>query len=260
MALTREPDARFAVNLRIVTRAGIEPPPAIAELRERLDDFQRQAFISRVRDRVVDGIINNNPADDVPLLFAAACAETHIPDEVKNELMLAVREKVNAACRAAYADVAVQNYQEIARRFDDAAQAFVTAAEVCDPRCAAEDVVGASEKVRRAYVQTGACAAELTQLMPVLRAAAELAGIISADPDDIITLTVDPGDLSRETLVNAWDIAEREARIESQRASGYTTPEPTHTRGGRWTALWALYPAGCRIRALPINEQSLAKT
>lgn len=252
MPLHRNPADRFDANLRIITRAGIEPPADIAALRERLDTFRRAAFTTAALDRVVDGIVTGTDTD-LPVAWAAACAEFAITDSKKNELVNAVRSRVNAAIRDRYAAVAEVNYRTVADRFNTAAEAFTSAAAVCDPNQPAEAVVAASDRIRKAWQASADHAAELTKVLPVLKAAAELAGICGPDPDAAIDLAVDANGLSRDQITHAWDTPDREAAEARSHASGlpFTTPPPTSTRGGRWTALHA---AGAVIRAVPISE------
>lgn len=255
MALHRNPADRFDANLRIVTRAGITPPPEIASLRQRLDDFRQQAFSTGALDQAVNAIVHGT-GTDTAMLWAAACAESTITDAAKNEVLNTVRLRVNTAIRAAYAPEAIPNYLTVATKFDRAAQEFTAAAAVCDPTESAAAVVAASEKIRKAWQATATHADELSKLLPVLRAAAELAGLCGSDPDDAIDLAVDPNGLDRDTVLAAWTTDEREALEAKQADNGlpFTRPAPTHTRGGRWTAL---HQAGAVIRALPVNEPAL---
>mgnify|MGYP001002313664 CR=1 FL=1 len=256
MGLHRNFADRFDGNLRIVSRfGGIDLPEEIAALRQRLDDFRLRAFNQGALNAVVDGIITGD-TDNISVAWAAACAEFALPDPGKSDLVDQVREKVNAAIRDAYRAVSVKNYLTIAALFDDHAQGFHSAAEVCDPTLDAEVVVAATEKVRKAWQASAAHAAELNRIVPVLRAAAELAGICGADPDDALDLCVDGNGIDRDQLLDAWRTEERESAAAHYAASGhpFTTPPPTHTRCGRWSALRA---AGAIIRAA---QPALAST
>lgn len=253
MALTRRPDERFRINLRILAGAGINPPPEVAALRQRLEDFQRQAHDTAVVDQLTAHLIDGTDAD-VAALWAAACAEHGTPGPAKQELMLAIREKVNRAARDAYTPVAATNYGIAAERFNDAAQAFTDAATICDPNTPADQVVAASEKIRKAWSAGATRAAELDKLLPVLRAAAELAGLVGADPDDVVDLAVDANGLPREQVLAAWTIEDREAVAQRQANDGFSRAPVTHTRCGRWAALLA---AGATLRAQPANQPAL---
>lgn len=258
MPLHRNPAERFDANLRIVTRAGIEPPPEIAALRERLEDFRQSAFTSSALDRVVDAVVGGTD-EPMPVLWSAACAEFTITDPRKNDLLNLVRLRVNTAIREKYAPVAIANYELIAARFNEAAQGFSAAAAVCDPTTSADIVVAAPDKMRKAWQASATHADELSTLLPVLKAAAELAGICGADEDDAIRLAVDGTGIDRDVLIDAW-LTERRESLEATKHRNndpFTRQTPTQTRGGRWTALLT---AGAIIRALPVSELELAGT
>ena len=252
MALTRRPDERFRINLRILAGAGINPPAAVEALRQRLEDFQRQAHDTAVVDQLTAHLIDGTDAD-VAALWAAACAEHGTPGPAKQELMLAIRERVNRAARDAYTSVAATNYGIAAERFNDAAQAFTDAATI-DPNTPADQVVAASEKIRKAWSACATHAAELDKALPVMRAAAELAGICGSDPDDALDLAVDANGLPREQILAAWTIEDREAVAQRQANDGFSRAPVTHTRCGRWAALLA---AGATLRAQPANQPAL---
>lgn len=206
---------------------------------------KHKAQSTRVVDQVVAAIVKGT-TDDASQLWAVACAEFATPDVLKNELQLSVRERVNAAARDAYSKVAADNFRSIAARFDEAAGAFLDAATICDPRTDAADVVTVSEKVRKAWQATATHSRELTELLPVLRAAAELAGFCGPDPDDVVDIAVDAKGLTRTQLMDAWPVEDRESIQARQANDGFTRSRVSITRCGRWAALIA---AGAVIRA-----------
>jgi hypothetical protein len=196
---------------------------------------------------VVDSVVHGDGAD-VAVLWGAACAEFAMPGQTKNDMLDLVRQRVNSAIRERYAAVAVNNFQTIGARFDDAAKGFTAAASAVDPTTPAEIVVAGSDKIRQAWQASATHAAELSKLLPVLKAAAELAGLCGPDHDDALDLCVDGTGIEREQLLDAWRTEEAEALAARQHAnSPFSRATPTFTRGGRWTALVTV--GGAIIRA-----------
>jgi hypothetical protein len=131
---------------------------------------------------------------------------------------------------AAYSEVAASNYGKVGKEFDAVATAFTAAAKQCDPEADADAIVEQPDSVRQGWLDSTVHAAELDRLVPVLRAAAELCGVSSADDTWLLPLVCDPSGCDRRRVWEAW--------------------KADAARCGRWGALAGL---GARIRAADLQ-------
>ena len=219
-------DNEFLTDVASLASAGIEPPAAWAELRQRLDDFT--AMTTPVRDRLANALINPAQGDDVEALRALAYAEAGNTSAVNNT----IRARVIAQMRQVYAEVAADNYGVVAQRFDSAAAAFIAAADAVDPESTAVAMVEAADKPRKAWLAAESFANELTRLTTTLAVAARLAGVPGTDTLPVqLALCCDPGSAHRRRTWMAW--VQQDGRC------------------GRWSALATL---GVVVRAWPSDR------
>jgi hypothetical protein len=201
------------------------PPPAWTELRQRWDEFTAFTDVP-MREQLVAAVLAG--AGDIPMLRALANAEA-LPE--RSDIVIAVRAEVYPRLIAAYSEVARSNYARVAKEFDAAATEFTAAAKRCDPEASSDSIVGQPDPVRKGWLDSTVCATKLEQLVPILRAAAELCGVSTADDTALLPLLVDPTGCHRRRLWEAWQAAGE--------------------RTGRWGALAGL---GARIRACPLED------
>ncbi len=251
MSISRDPQAGWETRLRHVTAAGVELPPAIDQLRQRLKAFQRMTEGNAMRERLAEAVISDDPEADRELLWACTLAEASANPPLVADLRDFVRLRINRQIRATYDAVAAPTYRAIAAQFDKAAQALTTAAAVVDVEATAEAVVGGTDKARKAWQDAAAAVAELNRLAQPLKAAAVLAQVCDDDADNDLALCCDPGDAHRRHVWAAWETELRQAQAERTARNGgpFTlAPPPAPSRTGRWGALLAL---GVTLRACP---------
>jgi hypothetical protein len=168
--------------------------------------------------------------EDAAVLRALALAELASPQhnaEVDNSVKDAVRRRLTDL----YRPVAKANYAKLAGMFDTAAKRFTECVAVIDPETAADVVVTGSEEQRAAWSTAPVIGADLDAALPVLSAAAALAGLALHPVNDVLPLSVDPDGLHRRRVWEAWSKQDGRTR--------------------RWGALVAL---GAKLRAVDLER------
>lgn len=209
---------------------GVPTPGRWSELRDR---FNRYTALTRpAAERLAAEIVNPTPGADLTMVRAAALGEQAADSGDEAAVTARVRTAVHDKLIQLYAPVAQQNYAAVASRFDKAAGLFGKAARTCDPDIDSGDVIRLGERARAAWLSSEVVANELSELLPVLCAAAHLVGCdgsiagLGAEGDVLrLPLGCDPGKSHRRRVWEAWQ------------ASG---------RCGRWAALHKL---GAQLRA-----------
>lgn len=208
--------------------AGITPPPEWEALRQRITATPADTMLARFTAAVLDG----NPDADLAALQAGALAETLATPQQQAIVNNAVRAAAVRRLRDLYAPHAAPNYDKVADAFDAAATKLAKAVAVIDPNTDPATVISADAKTRSAWADAELAATDLARLVPILQAAAELAGVSTETREKLLALTVDATGLHRRRVWEAFD--------------------QDRGRGGRWAALLA---AGATIRAhRPITE------
>ena len=228
----------------IVTAAGVPAPARWTELSDRLDAYI--ALDNSAADALAAAVVNPTKTTDLPLLRAIALAELNAGPQQLAQLNTAVVAQVEAGMLTAWAEVARENYNTIAGKFNGAAADFHAAAQAVDVEADAAAMVAADDTTRQAWLNAAVAAASLTALVPPLIACAQLDGVRvdaaderiaqawwQAPIDDAATfaLTVDAGELHRR---RAWEAFDTEGG-----------------RTGRWGPLVAL---GARLRAADLDS------
>ena len=227
----------------IVTAAGVPAPARWTELSERLDSYM--ALDNTAADALAAAVVNPTKTTDLPLLRAIALAELNAGPQQLAQLNTAVVAQVEAGMLTAWAEVARDNYNTIAGKFNGAAADFHAAAQAVDVEADAAAMVAAADTTRQAWLNAAVAAASLTALVPPLIACAQLAGVRvdaaderiaqawwQAPIDDAATfaLTVDAGELHRRRAWEAFD-----------------------TEGGRTDRWGPLVALGARLRAADLD-------
>jgi hypothetical protein len=217
-------------TVQAVAAAGVEPPAEWVALRDRFDALFPDNPTFGLRDRLARAVINPQPDDDLPLLKAAVTAEGLGNNQAFGHIRAAVLDEL----RRIYSTVAQQNYQAIAKQFDQAAKRFADAAALADPEGDPASMISQPDKSRKAYLDSESHANQLTRLIPALCGAATLATGIDVHPANqqlVLPLCVDVSTGKRRSLWDGWDT--------------------TSGRTGRWGALAKLCAT---IRAHPLTE------
>jgi hypothetical protein len=92
-----------------------------------------------------------------------------------------VRGAVYPRLIRAYSEAAYASYGKVAAEFNTVASRFTAAAKQCDPEADSDAIVGQPDSVRQGWLASAVHAAKLDKLVPILCAAAELAGISTRD-------------------------------------------------------------------------------
>jgi hypothetical protein len=214
-------------EIAAVIAAGGSVTAEYERLAQRWEDYistERSAA-----DQLAAAFTGTEPLERVQELTGLALAELATPQE-----RATVRNTLDAALypvlKNEYAKTAAANYETLREQFNAKAAAFTKAAAAADPDAAAESLITADAKTRTAWLDAAVLAQELASLVPVLAAAAKLAGARVLNNDDHLPLTINPGNLHRRRVWEAWA------------ATG---------RGGRWAALTKL---GATIHAPALED------
>lgn len=227
-------------RVRILTSAGIEPPAEWTALKDRYGKFL--ALDNPCTELLAQAVVSGDTTADVPALRALAFAERstlNSPD--RGTVRDIVKGAVTKQLKAIYAPHAVDNYRKITVKYAKLGAEFAAATAIVDPEIPAEQIVDATANTRKAWSDAPSLAAQLTKHLPVLQAAAELAGIQVRDPnlaprsprvlDALLPLAIDTRGLHRRRVWDAW--------------------ETDTGRTGRWGELSKL---GATIHACPLDE------
>lgn len=234
---------------------GIAPPAAWTALRDRFAAFL--ATDKPMTARLVAAVVDPNSSADIPALRAAALAEEVANNMTEGAVNAVVRAAVHERLRALYEPAAAKNYKTVASQFDDAAKSFTKAANTVDPETGSDAIVHTDDRTRQSWFAAAVAAQQLDELVPVLAAAAELAGAPAgtshrgpdADPL-VLALTTDPDKLHRRRVWEAWAAAGTCGRWSAlhrlgatirthrdpSRLTPYRPPQPIHVlmlNGGR---------------------------
>ncbi|OBG51837.1 hypothetical protein A5704_00915 [Mycobacterium sp. E735] len=188
-------------DVKTLAAEGIPAPKEWVALYERYTSYQ--AMQLPACDRLIAAIIAPSKGDDVTALHGLALAETASPQtqaQVDNRVAAAVERRL----RELYRPSARTNYEQAAARFNSVASDFATAAAVTDVEVPAADVVNASDDQRSAWTAAEQHAIKLDTLVPVLAAAAELAGVGVNGDTALLPLCCDPADKHRRRVWEAW--------------------------------------------------------
>jgi len=209
----------------VLADAGVPPPARWTELNEQLSTYLDLDDLAA--QRLAAAVITPHKNTDLTALRAHALAEQSAPPERAAQVLKLVVFAVLDAMLDVYTPVAQENYRHIADRFNCAAERFVHAANTVDAESDPRDMVVADDAQRQAWLDAEILAAELDQLVPVLVAAAELAGVhITNNAGPMIAATVATEGMHRRKIWQAWQ----------------------HT-GGRTSRWGALNKLGALIRA-----------
>lgn len=210
--------------IRRLADAGITPPAEWQKLANRWSAFREHSG-DTARAKLTNAIVEGSKAD-IDVLYALAIAETLSNPTAKAAVRNGIEAAVLRRMRDLYAPHAEANYTQVADLFDSAATKLTDAAELVDVEAAADTIVTASDQVRTAWSDALLAARELDAAVPLLVAAASLAGQNVTGAEALLSLTFNPGAAKRRLVWQAHDA------------------EPG--RCGRWSAMLA---AGCTIRA-----------
>lgn len=196
----------------------VGPPGEWAELRQRFDGFAGMTGTAadRLTAAVIAGDTDVFELRTLALAEAAAAAQPTAMAKVTNTVKAAVGERLQHI----YQQHAEGIYDKIADTFDATARKFIAAADQVDPEAAADEVVGANTKVRNAWSEAPALAAELDRLLPALVASARLCGMSGHDALLPLPLTVSTEGHHRRVVWTAWDSDGRCGRWSAIVASG----------------------------------------
>jgi hypothetical protein len=228
------------------------PPSAWDELVTRLRDFRAQAAgASPMRDALIDAIVGGG-ADAARISELRALAEAEAMP-INPTLMQIVQGAVQAELFAIYEPTAPVAYSAVAQAFNAAAGKFATCASKCDPEADSEAVVHQSGPTRTAWIDALGHAGRLDELLVLLVAAAELAGVMITRDEELVPLVIaNADDLHRRRLWEAFDSAKPVASQGSWVSRREIANQWTPPRCGRWSALATL---GAVVEAADLAEE-----
>jgi transposase-like protein len=143
----------------------------------------REQGVDGLRDRLIDVLLHGG-ADEARIAELRALAEAEAMP-TNPALMSIVQGSVRVELCDLYAPVAAAGYDAVAKVFDDTAAKFTTCAGKVDVEADSEAVVALPAAARSAWIDAIGHAAALDEHLPVLVAAAELAGTI-VDTDTLL--------------------------------------------------------------------------
>lgn len=230
LPIGRDPFQAHTHAVDALALVGITPPPEWAALRDRF----ATELVESMADRYTSAIVNGDDAD-LAALRAGALAEASATSQANAQVHNGVKAAVTRRLRDLYAPHAQTNYEVVADLFDAAADRLSKAAAVIDPDADPAAVVNADTKTRQAWTDSFLAATELDRLVPMLQAAAELAGVSTSRREALLPLLADHNGQHRRQVWEAFD--------------------HTAGRGGRWAALLKV---GALVRACrPIHTLEL---
>lgn len=168
----------------------------------RWNDYNAQP--STAQQQLTAAILGKETPERIAELNALALAEQadHVTRAtVTNE----VAAEVYPVLRSEYAKTAAANYTTLAEKFNDTARTLTEAMDAVDIETAPEQLMSGTDEQRNAWAHAPALAASLTSQVPALADAARLAGLTIHGADGTLPLTVDPGNLHRRRVWEAWE-------------------------------------------------------
>lgn len=220
------PTASHIERVEILAAAGFAPPKpwvALAARHARAAEPDDTATARYAR-----ALVTGDTGADIVTLRALALAEAAATPVHKATLSNFANAQVGAELERLFEPHAEAAYKAVAAEWDSAGERFASLAQVVDPETDAARIVAADETTRRAWTDAMVAAGRLSELEPVVIAAAQLLGAEADRPESVLPLMVDTAGCHRRRLWEAWD--------------------NSANRCGRWSALLG---AGGRIAAHP---------
>lgn len=182
---------------------------------------------TNILDRLTDAVIGDGEPEDIANLWALAIANESATLVTEASVRNAVQRSLDAALTREYAKTAEDNYNTLRDRFNREAEAFTKAHEIVAATTDAATLVTAPEKKRKAWADGQARAFALTEMVPLLVVAAELAGKRITHPTTPIGLVLDADGLHRRRVWEAYEegwtaLLELGAAIHAPRLNEYT--------------------------------------
>lgn len=211
-------------DIRLIEEAGGTFSDEYHHIVERKATFDRLTGIAQ--ERFIEAALGNEDDDEVILWRSLALAEAVANPTHHATIRNALTDAADKIRAVELEKTAQANYDLIRARFNEAATAFGKAHEVIPADTDPALLALAPEKTRKAWVEGQTRTGTLNQLIPLLLAAARIAGT-NVDNKHALGLTVSAEGLHRRRVWEAW---------ESE---------------NRWTALIDL---GATIQAPSLNE------
>lgn len=218
----------LTASIATVANAGGTTTKEYDRILKRWNDYTSQP--STAQQQLAAAILGKETPERIAELNALALAE--LSNQVDRASVInTVANEVYPALRNEYTKTAAANYQTLAAKFNTTARALTEAMGTVDIETAPEHLMSGTDEQRNAWAHAPALAASLTAQVPNLTEAARLAGLTIQGADGTLPLTVNPGDLHRRRVWEAW--------------------ENTTGRAGKWGALISL---GATIEAADLED------
>lgn len=253
----------FDYDLRTVLEHGGSIPDELQRVKDRAAEYPK--FGEHFTERLADAVASDATDDEILHLQNLALIEQAATPVDKASIANAIKAAADRAIEAQYADVAVENWDAIAERFNAAADAFTKAHHITPATTDPAALVTASERVRKAWAEGQTQRTTLDVLGNALISAARLAGNHDAAGSAwTIGATVNAEGLHRRRVWEAWEqdsrwtaLLELGATIhapELDELTRYREPAPVEIRQEQRGIGWANVEYDPEDNAAPIPE------
>jgi hypothetical protein len=193
-------------NVERLIAAGYPAPPEWVALATRF--HSRDLNQESCAGRYVTAIVKGTKAD-LPALKALALAEIAATPQETAQLSNLLAATVGDELVRLYAPHAEKQYQAVSGDWSEAGQRLLDLSAVIDPETPGDAVVSQSDTIRQAWSESMFAASRLEELMPVMIAAAQLAGAEADRPESIAPLLVSTQAVHRRRFWEAWNTTGR---------------------------------------------------
>ncbi|MGL3150661.1 hypothetical protein ACSS7Z_09895 [Microbacterium sp. A82] len=171
------------------------------EIEERWNAYvatERVPASVRLAEAVVSG------EGDIALLEELAIAETQYPASIRGAALIRARQVIDIKIAAEVKISGRDAYEKFQAEFNAAAIKFDEAASIQSPAADGAILVGASQKIQKAWMDGNALTLELNRLFGALQAAARLTGIHVTPQSAQMGLVIDRNGAHRRKVWTAW--------------------------------------------------------
>jgi len=169
-------------EIDLIVEAGGKVTPEYRRIESRMREFEEIGY-DRVRGMLTDALTGQAPIEELAELHALALAVEAAGPVQKATISNAARTAFQWGLIREYEKVARDNYEALRERFNQAARDFTTAAAIVDPSTAPAVLVGATDKIRKAWLDGQTNSQTLSALLRPLVLAATNAGVNIANRD-----------------------------------------------------------------------------
>lgn len=141
---------------------------------------------------------------DLARLEERAIGETQYPSGIRGAAIIQARHRLDVMLTPEIRKSGKLAYEKFQGLFNDAAERLTTAASIANPAAEADTMVGAPQKVQKAYLEARDIEADLDRLHQALAAAARLSGLPVVGTPGLAGLVIDRSGAHRGRVWEAY--------------------------------------------------------